>query len=144
MYKSEIDKSTQRVAMKKANISEELAPRMGQTPYPARHLRRKCLKSGVSAGVSLAMQRTKRQVRWAMRHPGVVDWCDDESSRYSWLTRIGDSHASIATPFMFNHNGDRAMSKSKDQKKQTKKEPAKTPKEKKDAKKVKKEERKRQ
>lgn len=79
-----------------------------------------------------------------MRRLGVADWCDDGCSRYSLPARIGDCHASIATPFMFNHNGDRAMSKSKDQKKQTKKEPAKTPKEKKDAKKVKKEERKRQ
>ena len=48
-----------------------------------------------------------------------------------------------ATTFMFPNDGDFAMSKSKDTKKQTKKEPAKTPKEKKEAKKVKKEERKR-
>jgi hypothetical protein len=48
-----------------------------------------------------------------------------------------------ATTFIFNHDGEPAMSKSKDQKKQTKKEPSKTPKEKKELKKVKKEERKR-
>lgn len=52
-------------------------------------------------------------------------------------------HATHATTVMFHHDGDFAMSKSKDTKKQTKKEPAKTPKEKKEAKKVKKEERKR-
>jgi len=52
-------------------------------------------------------------------------------------------HAINITTFIFNHDGEPAMSKSKDQKKQTKKEPSKTPKEKKELKKVKKEERKR-
>ena len=41
-----------------------------------------------------------------------------------------------------HHDGGFAMTKSKDQKKQTKKEPSKTPKEKKEAKKLKKQERK--
>jgi hypothetical protein len=59
------------------------------------------------------------------------------------LLELASRHATGATTFIFNHDGERAMSKSKDQKKQTKKEPAKTPKEKKEAKKVKKEERKR-
>jgi hypothetical protein len=59
------------------------------------------------------------------------------------LQQLAFHHAFRAATFIFNHDGEPAMSKSKDTKKQTKKEPSKTPKEKKEAKKVKKEERKR-
>ena len=59
------------------------------------------------------------------------------------LQAMAFGHAIGAATFPFPHHGGFAMSKSKDQKKQTKKEPAKTPKEKKELKKVKKEERKR-